>query len=195
MAENRLYLPLAGVVALTVLGAFALAGRWSLRVSVALAAGLGLASFERNRDYLSDQAIWSDTIAKNPRNVRARDNLGAILAKIPGRSDDAIAQFEEAIRLQPDFAEAHSNLGYALLNEPNRLNDAIAQIEEALRLYPDFAGAHSNLGNALSKMPGRLNDAIAQYEEALRLEPDHAETHNNLGIALFQHRPLDRGGR
>jgi len=184
MAENRLYLPLAGVAACAVLGAFALAGRWSLPVLALVAAGLGLATSRRNHDYSSAQAIWGDTVAKRPENYRARNNLGDALSNAPGRWIDAIAQYEEALRLKPDFAEAHSNLGAALLNVPGRLHDAIAQDEEALRLDPGLAGAHINLGNALSSVPGRLNDAVEQYGEALSLNPDSAEAHNGLGSAL-----------
>jgi tetratricopeptide (TPR) repeat protein len=58
---------------------------------------------------------------------------------MPGRLNDAIAQYEEALRLQPDYAGAHNNLGNAWSKMPGRLNDAIAQLEEALRLQPDFA--------------------------------------------------------
>jgi tetratricopeptide (TPR) repeat protein len=183
MAENRLYLPLVGVAAFAVLGVFALVGRWSLPVFALVAAGLGLTTIQRNQDYTSEQVIWSDTVAKRPNNARAHYNLGVAWSKMPGRLNDAIAQYEAALRLQPDYAEAHNNLGLAWAQMPGRLNDAIAQYEAALRLKPDSAEAHNNLGNAWSKMPGRLNDAVAQFEAALRLRPDYAAAHNNLGLA------------
>jgi len=47
--------------------------------------------------------------------------------------NDAIAQYDEALRLKPDFAEAHDNLGNILAKMPGRSEDAIAQFEEALR--------------------------------------------------------------
>jgi tetratricopeptide (TPR) repeat protein len=184
MAENRLYLSLAGVAGLVVLGGFRLAGRWSYPAFAIVATALGLASVQRNLDYTSEQSIWSDTVAKNPDNPRAHNNLAGVVLKIPGRVNEAVAQYEEALRLNPDYADAHNNLGNAWSKLPGRMNDAIAQYEEALRLKPDFAEAHNNLGSAITTMPGRLNDAIAQYEEALRLEPDLAEAHCNLGDAF-----------
>ena len=69
---------------------------------------------------------------------------------MPGRLNEAIAQCEEALRLEPGFAEAHYNLGNMLSKVSGRLNEAIAQYEEALRLKPDYAEAHNNLGNAWS---------------------------------------------
>ncbi len=186
MAENRMYLSLAGVAAFVVLGAFALIGRGTLPVFALVAAGLGLASVHRNQDYSSEESIWNDTIAKNPTNPRAHNNLGNAWLGVPGRLNDAVAQYEEALRLKPDYAEAHNNLGNALVQMPGRSDDADAQYEEAIRLNPDNPEIHNNLGYAWSITPGRLNDAIGQYEEALRLKPDYAEAHNNLGNALLR---------
>jgi protein O-mannosyl-transferase len=186
MAENRMYLPLAGVAAFIVIGAFALAGRKILPVFAVVAAALGLAAAQRNEVYHSELTIWSDTVAKQPYNAWAHNSLGVALSHMPGRLNDAIAQYEEALRLQPDSAEAHDNLGNAWSKMPGRLYDAIAQYEEALRLRPDSAGTHDNLGIAWSKMPGRMHEAITHFEEALRLQPDSAEVHYNLGLALSQ---------
>ena len=185
MAENRMYLPLAGVVALAVLGAFAAAGRWTLSVFAAVAVALGFASFQRNADYQTEEAIWSDTVAKSPGNSRAHNNLGNVWLKAPGRLADAISEYQESLRLKPDYPEAHNNLGNALITVPGRRDDAIAQYQEALRLKPDYAQAHDNLGNAWMKLPGRLDDAIGQIEEAIRLKPDDPEAHNNLGDAFM----------
>jgi tetratricopeptide (TPR) repeat protein len=186
IVEHRMYLPLAAVMTLAAMGIHAARRRQGWVVFAALALGLGVLTAQRNEDYRSKLAIWGDTVAKRPDNERAHYNLGNAWSRIPGRMNDAIAQYEQALRLQPGFAEAHSNLADALARIPGRMNDAVAQYEEALRLKPDYAQAHNNLGAALARIPGRMNDAIAQYEEALRLKPDYAETHNNLGLALAQ---------
>jgi tetratricopeptide (TPR) repeat protein len=189
-AEHRMYLSLAAVVVLGVLGLHRLAGRRGLAVGVAVAVGLGWLAIQRNKDYHSELAIWSDTVTKCPDNARARNNLGNALFKIPGRLPDAMAQYEAALGINPDFAEAHDDFGNALLKMPGHLPDAIAQFETALRLDPDSAKAHNNLGNALMDVPGRLPGAMAEFEAALRLNPDLADAHNNLGTAL-----LDAPGR
>ena len=183
MAENRLYLPLAGVAAFAVIGAFALGGRRSWLLIALVAGALGLSSFQRNRDYSSVLAIWTDTVAKNPANPRAHNSLGRVFAHTPNRLDDAIAQFEEAVRLNSDDADGHYNLGTSWLKVPGRMKDAAAQLQTAMRLEPDNAAVRNNLGTAWASMPGRMQDAMVQFQEAVRLEPDNAEAHNNLGNA------------
>jgi tetratricopeptide (TPR) repeat protein len=186
MAEHRMYLSLAAVIGLGVLELYTRIGRRSMLVFAAAAVGLGWITIQRNKDYRSELTIWSDTVAKRPNSERAHNNLGVAWSKLPGRLNDAIAQYEEALRLKPGYAEVHYNLGAVWAQMPGRLNDAAAQYEAALRLKPAYVEAHYNLGVVWSQMPGRLNDAIAQYEEALRLKPGSAEAHNNLGLAWSQ---------
>ena len=183
MAEHRMYLALAPVVVLAVLGIHRWIGRAALPACLALAAALAVMTWQRNRDYLSEEGIWRDTVAKLPRNERAHNNLGFVLSTNTGRTDEAILQYEEALRLRPGYPEARNNLGNAL-ESVGRTREAIAQYEEALRLEPNLAEAHYNLGRALAAMPGRSAEAIAQYEEALRLKPGYPEAHFGLGSAL-----------
>jgi Flp pilus assembly protein TadD len=182
MAEHRMYLPLAAVAVLVVLGIHRWLGRGTLPLCLALAAGLSWATWQRNGTYRSSEEIWSDTVAKRPENERAQYNLGCILQAKPGRLGDAVAHYEEALRLKPGYAEAHNNLGNAL-DSLGRTTEAIAHFEEALRLKPNYVEAHNDLGIALGSV-GRTPEAIEQYEEALRLKPDFFQASFNLGNAL-----------
>jgi tetratricopeptide (TPR) repeat protein len=184
MAEHRMYLPLIPIVVLVVAGIYRWTGRFAGPIWVIVAASLSFATMERNEDYRSEETIWSDTVDHRPENERAQDNLGYILSTIPGRTDQAIAHYMEALRLKPDFIEAHYNLAYALLSKPGRLNEAIAHYEEALRLNPNLAEVQFNLARALEEVPGRTDDSVAHYEAAIRLRPDYAEAHYNLGYLL-----------
>jgi tetratricopeptide (TPR) repeat protein len=89
-----------------------------------------------------------------------------------GRLAEAIAEFDTALRLHPDYAEAQNNLGVALSQMPQRAPEALAHFQAAVRLNPDYADARFNLGVALSQIPGRLPEAIRQLEAAYRLHPD-----------------------
>jgi protein O-mannosyl-transferase len=190
--EHRMYLSLAAVVALVVLGLYSLAGRRSLAVFVLVAIGFGFLTTRRNEDYRSEIAFWEDTVAKRPENYGAHNNLGIGLGR-SGKLEEAMVHFEQALRLKPDYAEAHCNLG-AALRQAGRVTEAIEQLEQALRLKPDYAAAHHELGLALEQA-GRVPEAMDHYEHALRIKPDYAEAHNNLGVALARSGKLEEAIR
>lgn len=99
-----------------------------------------------------------------------------------GKLQDAISQYQQALRIEPDFAEVRCNLA-VLLGQTGNINEAITQYELALRNADGFAEAHFNLAMLLAAT-GRFEEAVAQYERALRIKPDFAEAHYNLGVAL-----------
>jgi tetratricopeptide (TPR) repeat protein len=110
-------------------------------------------------------------------------NLGIALTQA-GRVQEAIGEFDLALRMKPDLADAHHNLALALLRL-GRVPEAIGHWEQALRIEPNYAEAHCNLGVVLQRT-GKLEDAIGHYEQALRVKPDYAEAHYNLGVALVR---------
>ena len=111
----------------------------------------------------------------------AHNNLGKTLRDV-GRVKEAIAAFQEAIRLKPDYAQAYSNLGSAL-EDNGQHDEAISACRQAILINPDFAEAYVNLGNSL-EFKGRIDEAIAHYRQAIQLKPDLAGAHSNLGNAL-----------
>jgi tetratricopeptide (TPR) repeat protein len=191
MAEHRMYLPLAAVVTMAVIGAFEVGKRlFNKQQGLALgcvaggfaAVVLTFLTIQRNQVYNSELTIWQDTVKKRPNNPRARNDLGLALAQL-GRVQEAIGQYEQALRLKPDFAEAHYNFGVALVGQ-GRLQSAIGHYEQALQINPNDAEVHNSLGIALQQA-GRVQEAIGHYERALQVRPRFADAHNNLGIALM----------
>jgi tetratricopeptide (TPR) repeat protein len=183
MAENRMYLPLAALIALAVAGLYTLGGRRSLPVFGMLAVVFGLLTACRNADYQSQLSLWGDTVAKRPGNARAHDSLGNALLDA-GRVKDAIQEYTTALGLAPDDPREHYNLGYglAVAGQPG---EAMVRYQEALKLDPDYVEAHNNFGVALAAA-GRLEEAVGQYETVLKLQPDNAEAYYNLGRADYQ---------
>lgn len=181
LAEHRMYLPLAAVLAALVLALYSRLGRRTLLVAVAAATGLGWLTAGRNTVYRSSESIWRDTVAQRPGNAPAHNNYGNILAQ-RGQFEDALVQYQEAIRLQPDYIDAHFDAGNALA-KLGRYPEAIAEYEEALRGNHALPDVETALGIALDNV-GRGDEAIAHYEQALRLDPRYVEAHNGLGIAL-----------
>ncbi|MCE5267630.1 MAG: tetratricopeptide repeat protein [Planctomycetaceae bacterium] len=203
MAEHRMYLPLAAILAGITVGIYLTARRFghniarsplvSRAVGVCMLAGVCVAfavlTYCRNVDYRSDLAIWTDTANKVPWSWRPHNNLGLALAA-RGRVDEAIAQYEEALRQSPDMAEAHINLGVSLAGL-QRIDDAIAHHREALRTQPYNAAAHNNLGTLLGSQ-NRLQEAATELETAMKLVPNDPAVRSNLaGILVRQGRSED----
>ncbi len=196
--EHRMYLPLAPVAVLVVTLLYR-AWPWLLErvpsqrrtagamralplaVLAIVVTALGYGAFERNKDYSTNLAIWQDTLAKQPDNPRAHNNLGFALTSV-GRVQESIPHFERALQLKPDYAQAENNLGFAL-GGVGRMPEAIPHCERALQLKPDYADAEYNLGLALASV-GTVQEAIAHFERAVQLKPQDAEVENNLGLAL-----------
>ncbi|MGA2137857.1 MAG: tetratricopeptide repeat protein, partial [Verrucomicrobiia bacterium] len=128
-------------------------------------------------------SVTATLLARFERYGDAHNLLGFYLGQ-SGRMPEAIEQFEQALRFDPDKAEAHYNLGVALA-QTGKPREAIEQLERAVRIKPDYPDAHYNLGVTFRQM-GRIEEAMGHWEEALRLKPDLAEAHNNLGLALAQ---------
>ncbi len=164
-------------------------GRW---LAAAVALLLGGLTWSHCVMFHDNQTLYLTTIERNPGSWMAHNNLGLAWSKLPGRLDDAVAQYQEALRLKSDIAEIHTNLGSALAQMPGRLDDAIAQFREALRLDPKYPDAHFYLANALVQS-GRIPEAIQNYEEALRGDPNLAEASNNLGMILCRIGRTDEG--
>ncbi len=184
IAEHRMYLPLAAVVAAGVLALVSLAGRIPGLVLLGLAAlGLAGATARRAETYRTATALWSDTVAKRPGNAFAENNLGQALF-LEGRVPEAEAHYRRALQLDPADAQAHYNLANILAND-GRLPAGIAEYTAALRLRPAFFEAHNNLGLAWEKA-GRLPEAIAEFEATLRLQPGSFEACCNLADVLAQ---------
>jgi tetratricopeptide (TPR) repeat protein len=158
----------------------------------ALCAGLllilGAWSWQRAWVYENEETLWTDTLAKNPGCWVGYNNLGLALVQ-EGRLDEAIAPYQKALEIEPDYAGAHNNLGGVFLQK-GLMDEAMAQFQKALEINPNYVKARNNLGIALARK-GRVDEAIRQYQEALKIDPNDADTQVSLGAALAQKGQLD----
>ena len=175
--------PIALVAAGLTRGWDSLGARW--RPFAPLAAGLlvgplGALTWQHAGTFRDEETLYRVTLERNPAAWMAHNNLANLLIGQPGGNVEAIAHYEQALRLRPEHYHAHVNLANLLARIPGRESEALAHFEQALRLKPDYAEAHNYLANLLAGMSGRRPEALAHYEQALRLKPDYAAAHNNL---------------
>lgn len=116
-------------------------------------------------------------------------NLGNVLAQ-QGNRQEALAQYDQALKQRGDLFEALFNRGNLHL-ESGRGHEALADYEKAVAIRSDMAGLWNNRGTALRRLH-RLEEALFSYERAVALAPTHVNALTNRAIALFDLRRLDQ---
>jgi len=168
MAEHRMYLSLAAVTALIVYGSFRWLRPWCPVIWGVAVVALGVATISRNRVYLSETTVWTDTLAKVPANPRAYDALGNVLAA-SGRYAEAADAFRHTIAAQPDFVDSYNNLA-AMLDRLGDKGGAKQALEQSLEINPQHVAANFNLAELLRK-EGDYAGAKQHYLVAIRMMP------------------------
>ncbi len=201
-AERRMYLSMAALVVLAVVGGYLLLTRitpsrklaaWvGCALAAALAVALGQATVRRNRAYSSRVSIWQAAVAATPDNPRPHNNLAVALIFV-GRNEEGAASARRALELSPDYLDARNNLGVALSNL-GRQPEAIRHLRRILEVDADYVDAHHNLGIAFVRQ-GRLADGIIHFRKALEISPPRwalrADAHHYVGLALGRQRRFD----
>ena len=173
--DHFLYLPLIGLIGLAIAALDSIEARlpacarpWLGGLIAVLFALLALESEAYAGVFAGPEKLWTYTLAHNPSSWLAHNNLGDVYLET-GRTPEAIAQYQAALRYNPDSVDAHTNLGFAY-ELTGQAQDALAQYHETLRINPHFALAQAHLGHLCEKM-GQIPEAISHYEEALLANP------------------------
>jgi Tfp pilus assembly protein PilF len=132
---------------------------------------------------LLQEALARHNIDRDPADFEAHYNLAAML-QARGEGEEAVKEYESALRLRPRDAVVNNALGGVLL-AAGRVDEAIVHLGAAVKDRPDYFDAHYNLGNALASK-GDFRAAAVQFRRATRLNPDDADAEANLGSALAQ---------
>jgi tetratricopeptide (TPR) repeat protein len=126
--------------------------------------------------------------AGDSSHATAHYNLGVALAA-KGEGDRALAEYDRAVELKPDFLDAHFNAG-ELLAKQGKTDKALARYRRALKVDPSYVKVLNNVG-ILCADAGRLDEAVRHYRKALGSTPDHLDVLNNLGNALVRMKRAD----
>src|SRR5881296_96173 len=180
VADHFQYLASLGVIAL----APALCrGKWQAGAAIVAVAVLGTLTWLDSAKYRDSETLYRNTIQQNPDCWMCYNNLGTI-SFLQGRLAEAKENFEQALRIRPEFPDALDNLGIVLI-DLGRGDEAIPYLRKAFEYQStaDAAEASFRFGAALLKMK-RVDDAMPNIRQGIRLKPDYAEGHALLGAAL-----------
>jgi tetratricopeptide (TPR) repeat protein len=136
---------------------------------------------------LFDQKDYGEALKIAEKLLQVRDSwverrmYGNCLGRLE-RYEEAIASFDHALKLKPDYSEGWNSRGVALGNLGCH-EEAIASFDHALKLKPDDHQAWNNRGVILGNLR-RHEEEIASYDHALKLKPDYYQAWYNRGNAL-----------
>src|SRR5262249_29357803 len=125
------------------------------------------------------RAIELDPDADEPHRL-----LGWRLLSAQRRTDEAVAELREAVRIRPDSFENYFRLGNVLYLAA-QYREAIDAYRAATELQPRRADAFTNLGAAY-QMLGDAEQAIGNYQHAISLGGGDAVAYSNLAVNYFR---------
>ena len=188
MADRFVYVPIIGAFILAVWAASDVLARlprhhWLLGVAAGLALGACVVVTRRQVGYWQDsESLFGHAVRVTRDNFVAMLNYGVGLGE-HGKLDEAVQQYEAALKVNPGYPQAECNLGNTLCLQ-GKFAEAMPHYAAALRRKPNYAEAEFNWGNALAT-EGLLAEAKPHFQAALRLKPNYAEAHNNYGNLLM----------
>ncbi len=127
--------------------------------------------------------------APTKEELSAEAYLNHALARDEQDHKGQIADYSEAIRLNPHVAVAYYNRGLSLYQQGD-YDGAIVDYNDALRLDPQYAMAYNNRA-FVSYHQGNFDNALADSNEALRLDAQSIEAYVTRGVTYFIQGKLD----
>ncbi len=130
-------------------------------------------------DYSDSAKDYEKILAEHPKDADALYGRGISYAGM-GKSKEAIADFEDVIKLKPRYDKAYRQMctAYLALNQSDKA-------ESTITAAMNSCGADADLyfSRALSRyQSGRKDSALEDYNEAIRLSPDRKEYYNDRGF-------------
>ena len=103
--------------------------------------------------------------------------------------DLAIAEFNQAIKLNPKYAEAYYNRGN-IYNTQGKYDLALVDYNQAIKFNPKYTQVYNNKGIIYNKQ-GKYDLALAEFNQAIKLNPKYSKVYNNRGIVYNNQRKYD----
>jgi len=201
-ADRYTYLPAVPLsiwIAAAAAAAIARSPRSIVQSLLAVAAAVVIAAlawitYQQTRYWRDSVALWTRAVAIDPTSDIGLYNLASALAD-EGRREEALARYDEVLRIVPDHGDALRNRDVLLAataeDDANRLaasgnlEAAIDAYRRAIALDPARTHAQASLGMALVEI-GRTADAVPPLREAIRRGAPESAVPNALAFALVK---------
>lgn len=138
--------------------------------------------YQRGRKLDRARELFARASEKDPKNVRAHFNLGAVLER-QKRFDEAEKAFRRALELAPDSAITLNYLGYMNADRNVRVDEALVLIQKALAADPDNGSYLDSLAWALHRL-GRNAEAETAIRKAILSQDKNGVVLAHLGLIL-----------
>jgi Flp pilus assembly protein TadD len=139
--------------------------------------------------------VWRDSVTLWSRELgfynipTARNNRGNAYVAL-GQYQQAVEDYNAAIRLDPNFAKAYVNRG-VVLTRAHEYQKALHDFNTALDLDLKDSSVYFNRGNVFKAL-GFYNKAIEDYTSALALNRENVDAYNNRGTTYLRLKNFER---
>ena len=195
--DHRMFFPFVGL-ALAVMWSFRLAlfrrtarltrhHRLTQGAIAALAMVLilaGVATRGRNRVWLTKQALWRDSVTKNPHNARALTNYGAV-SYAEADYETAFANWSRAAAIEPNNIRCQRDLLKAAVHV-HQNDTADASFRRLLAIYPASSVVYAAYADWLGSI-GRFDEGVSLLDRAHELDSNSDDV-RSIRVRLIERR-------
>lgn len=187
VAERYLYLPILGLLAIIAFGIDKLSQKEKYRQTVyALLAVIliifSVRTFVRNIDWKNEDNLWIATGKTSPSSPNTHNNLGDVYGRA-GNKLAALAEFQRAIEIKPNYGDAYHNLAntYMELGQPDK---ALENYANAIKFNPSLWQSYQNTA-AIYFNAKQFDLALENLSKAATINPKNINLRVNIGIVYL----------
>ncbi|MCB9285238.1 MAG: tetratricopeptide repeat protein [Lewinellaceae bacterium] len=162
-------------------------GKWPLLGIIATAIALVGAGFfskqtqKHLKNWKGSVSLWTDVIRKYPNEAPDAYNNRGMAFFSQERTDEALADYNQAISLDSTYYLPILNRGTLFLSLGNH-DQALKDLNKGLELAPDFEKGYINRAGVYLKTE-RFEEAIQDYDKVLEMNPNIAQIYYLRGYA------------
>jgi tetratricopeptide (TPR) repeat protein len=134
--------------------------------------------------------LWNSELEIYPERAFPAYHNRGLLYQAMGRYDQAIADYNKAIEINPRYINSYRNRGL-IYRARGQYDRAIADYSKAIEIDPGFHKAYNNRGNIYT-IKGEYDRAIADYTKAIEINPRFDKAYSNRGIVFTIKGEYDR---